>query len=57
MGTTSLEASYKASIRSSVLRCHLTHHACAGKDIPAESNTIAIFDLIPLVLQRLEVHI
>lgn len=33
-----------------------TNHARAGEGIPAQPNSIALFDIAPLVLQRLVVH-
>jgi hypothetical protein len=33
-----------------------THHAGAGKDIPTQTDTIAILDLAPLLLYRFVVH-
>lgn len=34
-----------------------TNHARAWKGIPAESDTITILDIAPLVLQRLVIHL
>lgn len=34
-----------------------TDHASAGKRIPAEPDAIAVFDIAPLVFQRVVVHL
>lgn len=33
-----------------------TDNTRAGKDVPAKANTISVFDLAPLLLERLVVH-
>jgi len=33
-----------------------TNHSGAGEDIPAEAHAIALFDVAPLLLERLIVH-
>lgn len=33
-----------------------TYHAGAGENVPTQSNTIAILDLAPLLLERLVIH-
>lgn len=32
------------------------YHAGAGKSVPTESDTIAILDIAPLILERLVIH-
>ena len=49
------DASY-ATLDISIFVDWETYHARAGKCIPAETNTISVLDLTPLVLDRVIVH-
>jgi len=58
MGTTRREASCGLVSSAAATRRNWARadHAGAGKDIPAQTDTIAVFDLGPLLLQRFIVH-
>jgi hypothetical protein len=58
MGTTRREASCRShqhSVHSSAILEPSTHHARAGKSIPAQADAITILDLAPLFLESFEI--
>lgn len=58
MGTTRREASYRYSAcEAPLISGSATDHAGAWEDIPTESQTIAVLDFTPLLLERLDIHI
>jgi hypothetical protein len=57
MGTTNLEASWRA-VRTKFSSCaYHSYHARARKCVPAKPDAITVLDLTPLVFQRLVIHV
>ena len=49
---------YQVSVDDAVkVRVDITNHTSAGEGVPAESDSIAVLHITPLILQRLEIHV